>query len=615
MDPKTSRWAWISITALCVLFLGLSIQKIWNVDIWWQLATGRWIVDHRAFPLHDVFSFTVPDHPWIELRWIFCVLAYWGWEAGGPAVLIFGQTAIIGAAFGAIIAANRTAALSACGVFVLGLGVVSGVSRYVPRPEIFTDLWLAVFLVVLQRAIQDRRTRWLFILPLVQIAWVNTHTVFVLGPIVAWTFAAVEVAKRMLGRRLGLPGMETRDERAAASAFLRPLIVVAVLVSAACLVNPYGLDGAKFPITLFHEIHKGSVLGSTIEEFKSPLSVPFNALSWDIRVAVVLVLVTGGTFILRGRHIDPARFLTWLAFVYLTAVSVRNVMLLAIVAVWAGLANLGDDTGLRLQASRLWSPPRGLVAAGHMATAIGFALFAWYFVSDRFPARFSALRSSGVGIVDVARPAAAVDFLLAHPEIQPNVYTDLADGSYLAWAGAPRFPVFVDARLEVYGEPFIVQAMSVNDTNFDALAKRWNINAALLRSDQNGLLAYHLTSSPDWALVHLDARNVLFIRDIPAHAAVIAKNRVDPQRPWIPRQAEPDERVTGALAWIGRVPRPWHSLGMAKAFLAVDGIDNAVTYLRRTQENVPDHAEARYLLGMIEAARARPTSTSPSAPR
>ncbi len=598
---NTSRWVWISVAALCVLFLGLSIQKIWNVDIWWQLAAGRWIVENRAFPQHDVFSFTVPDHPWIELRWIFCVLAYWGWKAGGPAALVVGQTAIIGAAFGVIIAANRAASLNACGVFILGLGVVSGVSRYVPRPEIFTDLGLALFLVVLQRATQEHRPRLLWSLPVVQLVWVNTHTLFVLGPIVAWTFAGAEVAQRVIGRR---PGR-----------LVRHLIVVAVLVSAACLVNPYGVDGARFPLTLFQEIHKGSVLGSTIDEFKSPLSVPFHALSWDIRIAAVLVLATFGTFILRWRHIDLARLATWLAFVYLAAVSVRNVMLLAIAGVWAGLANLGDHERYRLQGSRPWFVPRGFIAAGHLAMAIGFAFFAWYFVSDRFPARFSAIRSSGLGVVEVARPAAAVDFLLAHPEIQPNVYTDLADGSYLAWAASPRFPVFVDPRLEVYGEAFMVQAMSVGETNFDALAERWNIKAALLRSDQNGLLAYHLTSSPDWALVHLDARNVLFIRDIPVHAAVIAENRIDPQQPWIPRQAEPDERVTGLPALIGRVPRPWHTLGMAKAFLAVDGIGNALTYLRRTLETAPDHAEARYLVRMIEESGDPRASTTPAVQR
>lgn len=596
-----SRWAWISAAALCALFLCLSIQRIWNVDVWWQLATGRWIVEHHAFPRHDVFSFTVPDHPWIELRWIFCVLAYWGWEAGGPAALILGQTAVIGAAYAVIVAANRAASISACGVFILGLGVVSGVSRYVPRPEIFTDLWLAVFLVVLQRAIQDRRPRLLLILPIVQVVWVNSHTLFVLGPIVAWAFAGGEIVSWVMGRR-----------DAVSARMMRHLIVAASFVSAACLVNPYGIDGARFPFTLFREIHKGSVLGSTIDEFRSPFSVPFAALSWDIRVALALVLVTGGTFVLRRRHINPARLLTWLAFVYLAAVSVRNVMLLAIVSAWAGLANLGDHARHPAESSRPASLPRGLIALGHPAMAIGFAIFSWYFVSDRFPARFSSVRSSGVGVVEVARPSTAVDFLLAHPEIQANVYSDLADGSYLAWAASPRFPVFVDGRLEVYGEPFMVEAMAVGETTFDALAKRWNFNVALLRSDRDGLLAYHLMTSPDWALVHLDARSVLFVRDIPAHAAVIAANRIDPQRPWIPRQTEPDERVTGLAARIGRVPRPWHSLGMAKAFLAVDGIDNALTYLRRTLETAPDNAEALYLVRMIEDAREPRTSTVPT---
>jgi hypothetical protein len=87
------------VAGLGLLFLALAIQQIWSADIWWQLRTGQWIVEHRAVPTHDVLSYTARDHEWIEMRWLYCVLAYLGWQAGGPNLLILAQAAMLAATF------------------------------------------------------------------------------------------------------------------------------------------------------------------------------------------------------------------------------------------------------------------------------------------------------------------------------------------------------------------------------------------------------------------------------------------------------------------------------------------------------------------------------------
>src|SRR5262245_64047235 len=130
-----SRWVIFSLASVFALFLALSIQKIWNVDIWWQLRTGQWILEHRAFPRLDEFSYTVRDHPWIELRWVFCVVAYLGWQAGGHTLLIIAQAVMIAASFGIIIRSTQPAAFTVPGSIALALGVCAGASRYVVRPE------------------------------------------------------------------------------------------------------------------------------------------------------------------------------------------------------------------------------------------------------------------------------------------------------------------------------------------------------------------------------------------------------------------------------------------------------------------------------------------------
>src|SRR5438034_964089 len=103
-------WCWrLCLGALGLFFLAVMIQKIWSFDTWWQMATGRWILEHRALPTHDEFSYTVPAHPWIEMRWVYCILAYTLWQLGGATLLILTKTVALGAAFAVVIWPNRRA--------------------------------------------------------------------------------------------------------------------------------------------------------------------------------------------------------------------------------------------------------------------------------------------------------------------------------------------------------------------------------------------------------------------------------------------------------------------------------------------------------------------------
>jgi hypothetical protein len=59
-------------------------------DTRWQITVGQWILDHRAVPVTDVYSFTMRGQPWISTQWLAQVmyaLAYavagWAGGAGG----------------------------------------------------------------------------------------------------------------------------------------------------------------------------------------------------------------------------------------------------------------------------------------------------------------------------------------------------------------------------------------------------------------------------------------------------------------------------------------------------------------------------------------------------
>src|SRR5690349_6130274 len=62
--------------ALFVALALAALGPVRNYDFFWHLATGRWIVEHRALPLADPFSIASDRHPWIHGEWLFEVIAY-----------------------------------------------------------------------------------------------------------------------------------------------------------------------------------------------------------------------------------------------------------------------------------------------------------------------------------------------------------------------------------------------------------------------------------------------------------------------------------------------------------------------------------------------------------
>src|SRR5271168_453852 len=54
----------IGLAAVIYGFLA-GFRTLSEFDLGWQLATGRWIIEHGAIPSTDVFSYTAEGRPWI----------------------------------------------------------------------------------------------------------------------------------------------------------------------------------------------------------------------------------------------------------------------------------------------------------------------------------------------------------------------------------------------------------------------------------------------------------------------------------------------------------------------------------------------------------------------
>lgn len=274
---------------LLVLFLGLvfllGVFPLKDVDFWWHLRTGDWIRATGAVPRHDLYTYTVPENRWIDLHWIFQVLLSLGYEHGGVVLLNLAKCAVTTAAMLLLITSRRRE--WPLWVMVLAwlpaLVLLSG--RMYIRPETLTLFYLAVFLAVLPRL--GRSPRLVFVLPITQLAWVNSQGLFVFGPVV--------LAMSLVDYALG-PGQISGDLKR----WWRIVMTGTALTALACLLNPYGFHGALFPVTLFFGTMSDPIFKETIAELSSISKLIADTAGYPLfmlQVHLAVAWLAGASFI------------------------------------------------------------------------------------------------------------------------------------------------------------------------------------------------------------------------------------------------------------------------------------------------------------------------------
>jgi len=200
-----------------------------NVDIGWHVAQGRWMVEHGAVYRYDVFNYPNLGHAAIDEYPLFQVILCFAWILGwwGPCLL----TALVYALLLALlIRAARSFHLPDSALFALALGLslpfLQVASMLRPHMASYLGLVAAAIFLLRHRAAANWTTFWP--LALLQIAWVNSHSGFVLEPALVGLFGAEMVMRHWIGERR-FPWVTVRT-------WMGALLFVLL----ACFVNPYG---------------------------------------------------------------------------------------------------------------------------------------------------------------------------------------------------------------------------------------------------------------------------------------------------------------------------------------------------------------------------------------
>jgi len=79
----------------------LACGPLWDTDVWWHLAVGKWIAAHRAVPHVDVLSCLPDVLPWRAMTWLFELCVYGVHRLGGATALRLFTALLVLAAYAA----------------------------------------------------------------------------------------------------------------------------------------------------------------------------------------------------------------------------------------------------------------------------------------------------------------------------------------------------------------------------------------------------------------------------------------------------------------------------------------------------------------------------------
>lgn len=567
-----------AFTGLFILLIAVTVQKLWSADFWWQLKNGLTILETHTIPDQESWSHTARGTPVREMRWLYCAAIAWLWNNAGPEVIVLLKTALITAAFALIIWPVRRLLASPLVLAALGLALLAGLNRWVVRPELVTDLLTAAFLVILERTTREKpslshhTSRLIWLLPPLQVLWVNSHSTYIFGPILAWVFFAGDWATALIRRAPDTPAARPN----------LPLLAVSLLTTAACWINPYGHWGAVYALEMFRQTQAGHATAQIISEMRSPFAIGVSNWGWDHWCGAILCITAAATYIPIAKHAPLARLAVLVMALYLFATLQRNLGLVAVMLAWVTTRNAMDlaASNFSLRARNPHAEPLALAALGLLMAATG-----WYIATDRYAVSRGLPSEFGLGVVESYQPRGAEQFLLQHT-VHDNLFNIIRDGSYFAWRVADRTPIFIDGRTDAYPQELYREFDALTPRTWNAFANKHAINTAVIPARQYEDLAQHLFSSPDWALVHLDATSYLFLRNTPVNEPIIAKTRIDPQR-FTPPATEPDDRVPAWKSAYGGVGRAWYNAGMANALATLGGHAAAIPYYEKAVANAP----------------------------
>jgi hypothetical protein len=546
----------------------IASSEVFSYDIFWQLQSGRYVVENGAFVYLDTFS-QAASNLRFEHSWLHDVIFYFAHEVGGYTGISLLKGVLIGVTLWVLGLVARARDASWLAVLVATPApFLFTFWAWNERPQLWSYLLLALFLLVLERGCRRQGKGWWLLLPLM-LAWSNLHAGAIL--------AIPVVGAYLVGQAPWWPA-QSGGERAA----WPRLWLMTIGVGLMAFATPYGtwlwgqLIAAGTQGDIYFHTHnldwrKTSWRTFPLFYYTLGACVAVLLLNWR-RVAMRDVCLLGG-----------------LALMGLKLERHTPFFLFACAALLPSYLDAFYTAHLR---HRLQSFTRIAAVAGYLL-AVGLSVWAGAKVVD-YHGWFKP------GLRDWHFPIAEAEFI-RDQKLPTKLFNSYSAGGYLMWKLYPDYLVFWDGRQgsERHWEDGLRITYGASD--WRALLDEHGINTVVtdVCSQIDGRripIAERLRRDPAWALVMVGDTHMVFVRRSSVDAAWLAQFEQAP--------VEGERAVLRAARQIATTspPRPAAYLEIAAASAALRDLDQArqalAIYLQFVPQPDPKAIELKRYLGL-----------------
>ena len=496
-----------NLASISVLYVLISESRRFLVDgdTGYHIRIGDLIRQTGTIPRVDPFSFSMPGHQWFAWEWLADVIMSWIHSAFGLVGIVGASVFFLWLVFTLLYHWMRARGAGPFLSLVLTVfaAQISAV-HLLARPHILSLGFLLLCSMILENY-RRRRTRWIYLLPLLIAVWANLHAAF----IVVFPIMAIYVA----GEILPLSVREDWHSQARRS-ILKNYLMVGILSAAASLLTPYGW---KLYQHIWRFLNDPALL-SQIIEYQSP---DFHSrIGKLVEIVLFLSMAAFVQAIRKGRWGDIGLLILW---IHLIIQSARNIPLAAIIMFpiiaehWSALLHDAGNVLSRRQDARI----RMLLPVGDLLKGIAD--------TDRRLKGFFAYAAAAIFLCFTVfgpwsdkllnphfephrHPERAVDFI-ASMQMQGNLYAPDEIGDYVIYKLYPKTKVFIDGRVDFYNTGAVWNdyiKLKILDPSWAEVLDKYKIQRMLLyENDPLGMIA---VMSGDWKIVRKDKYSQVLVR-------------------------------------------------------------------------------------------------------
>lgn len=480
-------------------------------DLGRHLRNGEIFFKDFSVPETNIYSYTFPEFPFLNHHWLSGAIFFLIKKAAGFQGLhfFFILVSLVTLFLFFYLARRNSSWVSACLISLIAIPLL--LNRKEIRPEIFSYLFSGLYFLILWNYFQEKISwRLLFLLPVIEVVWVNLHIFFFLGPFLIAVFLGGTILslifKKVIIKLDDFSFFSFQETNLVKKEKIFQLFLILILTLPATLLNPWFIQGALSPLRVYDNYGYRVLEEQSVWFLEKIINYPpayyFKAL--------FLFLVFSFGWTIYKKRLSVINLILAVAFSLSGWLMIRNFTLFAYFSIPLIAFNFNASE----------KKDFSILGTGS-AILIFLSLFSFNYWGPR---------DLGLGLKK--DNAAAAKFFLEN-NLKGPIFNNYDIGGYLTYYLYPQEKVFVDNRPNAYPSAFFqeIYIPFQEDNDFwKEKEKKFNFNSIFFfwrdATPWAQKFLIERINDSEWQPVYVDGKAIILLKNNELNKALIAKYKL-----------------------------------------------------------------------------------------